>query len=220
MVLPPLGKGPAAPGHAPPSRTRWRRASRSSLASPADRRGCVVGVLGHPADRLVRAESGLRVRRAPRETPPKQAVWAGPGSLGMSYSARTAVWVGESVAWTAALAHGSLRQRQFSVEATHALRLSRKQVLQARLPGSSCPTCAPLGLGGRPLDLERRVGQLLWAAAPRSAMQGRLCAGGPSRRPRRSMSSIVLVCLWKVAAHRGLFGSLECVVWACCPKKV
>ena len=56
----------------------------------------------------------------------------------MSYSARTAVWVGESIAWTAALAHGSLRQRQISAaEATHALRLSRKQVLQTELPGSS-----------------------------------------------------------------------------------
>ena len=138
----------------------------------------------------------------------------------MSYSAGTAVWVGESIAWTAALAHGSLRQRQISAEATHALRLSRKQVLQTELPGSSCPTCAPLGLCGRPLDLNRRAGRRLWAAAPRSATQGRVCASGPSGWPRRSIASIVVVCLWKVAAHRGLFGSLECVVWACCPKKV
>ena len=100
------------------------------------------------------------------------------------------------------------------------VRLLCSQVLEAELLGRDCFKDHALGLDGRPLGPLRAAGQRLRPPAPRSAQQGRVCASGPSGRPRWSMASIVVVCLWRVAAHRGLFGSLECVVWACCPKKV
>ena len=100
------------------------------------------------------------------------------------------------------------------------VRLLCSQVLEAELLGRDCFKDHALGLDGRPLGPLRAAGQRLRPPAPRSAQQGRVCAGGPPGRPRWSTASIVGVCLWRVASHLGLFGSLECVVWVCCPKKV
>ena len=99
--------------------------------------------------------------------------------------------MGEHTAWAAATALGSLCQRKTTAEATHAERLSLKQVLPAVLLGSSWPRSHLLGRDGRPLDLNRGADRRVWADAPRSAQQGRVCARGPSRRPRWSMASIL-----------------------------
>ena len=113
------------------------------------------------------------------------------GPPGMSYSAGTTMLMGEHTAWAAATALGSLCQRKTTAEATHAERLSLKQVLPAVLLGSSWPRSHLLGRDGRPLDLNRGADRRVWAAAPRSAQQDRVCARGPSRRPRWSMASIL-----------------------------